>query len=273
MIEKPYPSAESLLAMIGDAGRRMSEIDACEGAAGNISVCLRWEVDVRGLFPTEEKITLPQPVPELAGATMIVSGSGCRLREIGDQPTANLACLVVDQGGVTASRFTAPQRLFKQVTSEFNSHLAVHYDRVLATGTNFHALIHAQPPYLTFLSHIPRYQDAHPLNTRLLRWQPEAIINLPEGIGFALFKIPGSAGLVAMNVTKLRTHRIVVWSKHGVMACSDSSVQRAADRIEYAEAGAHYEYLNISAGEIADGLGVEEIRAICAAFHVKQDYF
>jgi rhamnulose-1-phosphate aldolase len=273
MIEKPYPSVESLLEMIGVAGQRMSEIDACEGAAGNISVCLRWEVDVRGLFPLEEKITLPQPVPELAGATMIVTGSGRRLREIGNQPTANLACLVVDQGGVTAVQFTAPQRSFKPVTSEFNSHLAVHYDRVLTNGTNFHAIIHAQPPYLTFLSHIPRYQDEYYLNTHLLRWQPETVINLPEGIGFAPFKLPGSADLMAMNVSKLRTHRIVVWAKHGVMACSDTSVRRAADRIEYAEASARYEYLNISAGEIADGLSVEEIRAICTAFHVKQKCF
>jgi rhamnulose-1-phosphate aldolase len=273
MIEKPYPSLENLLALIGDAGQRMSEIDACEGAAGNISVCVRWELDVRSLFPLEEKITLPQQVPELAGATIIVSGSGRRLREIADRPTANLACLLVDQGGITANQFTAPQRSFKPVTSEFNSHLAVHSDRILATATNFHAIIHAQPPYLTFLSHIARYRDEHYLNTHLLRWQPETVINLPEGIGFAPFKLPGSADLLAMNVTKLRSHRIVVWAKHGVMACSNTSVQRAADRIEYAEASARYEYLNISAGAIADGLGAEEIRAICAAFHVKQDYF
>lgn len=273
MIEEPYPSLEHLLAMIGDAGKRMSEIDACEGAAGNISVLLRWEVDVRGLFPIEQQVTLPQPVPELAGATMIVSGSGRRLREIRDQPTANLACLVVDRGGVTASQFTAPQRSFRQVTGEFNSHLAVHHDQALATGSNFHALIHAQPPHLTFLSHIPRYQDERYLNTHLLRWEPEAVINLPEGIGFAPFRIPGSADLVALNVAKLRSHRVVVWAKHGVMACSYSCVKRAADRIEYAETGARYEYLNLCAGEIADGLGVEEIRAICSAFHVRQEYF
>jgi rhamnulose-1-phosphate aldolase len=273
MINKPYPSLESLLAMIGGAGKRMSEIDACEGAAGNISVCLHWEVDVRALFPVVEKITLPQPVPELAGATIIVSGSGRRLREIGDQPTANVACLVVDEGGQTADQYTAPQRYFQKVTSEFNSHLAVHYDRVLSSATNFHAVIHAQPPYLTYLSHIPRYQDVRYLNTHLLRWQPEAIVNLPEGIGFAPFKIPGSEDLVAANALLFRTHRVVVWAKHGVMACSDISVKRATDRIEYAETSARYEYFNLAIGEIGDGLSVEEIRAICTAFHVKQEYF
>jgi rhamnulose-1-phosphate aldolase len=78
---------------------------------------------------------------------------------------------------------------------------------------------------------------------------------------------------MADNVELLRKHRIVVWAKHGVMARSDVSVKRAADRVEYAEAAAKYEYLNLSAGEIAEGLSVEEIRDICQAFNVKQDIF
>jgi len=273
MITKPYPSLEGLLRMIGDAGKRMSEIDACEGAAGNISVCLRWDIDVRGLFPVVEKIALPQPVPELAGAIIIISGSGRRLREIGDQPTANVACLVVDKGGQSADQYTAPHRYFQKVTSEFNSHLAVHYDRVLSTNTNFHAVVHAQPPHLTYISHIPRYQDMRYLNTHLLRWQPETIVNMPEGVGFAPFKVPGSEELVAINAMLFRTHRVVLWAKHGVMACSDISVKRATDRIEYAETSARYEYFNLSVGEIGDGLSAEEIRSICDAFNVKQDFF
>jgi len=47
----------------------------------------------------------------------------------------------------------------------------------------------------------------------------------------------------------LRRHRIVIWGKHGVMARSDVSIKRAADRVEYAETAAKYEYLNLSAGE------------------------
>lgn len=70
----------------------------------------------------------------------------------------------------------AYERRFERVTSEFNSHLAVHYDQVMASETNFYAVIHAQPPYLTSLSHAPRYQDEATLNHRLLRWQPETIV-------------------------------------------------------------------------------------------------
>jgi rhamnulose-1-phosphate aldolase len=79
--------------------------------------------------------------------------------------------------------------------------------------------------------------------------------------------------LMASNVECLRSHRIVIWAKHGVMARSDVSVKRAADRVEYAETAAKYEYLNLRVGEIGKGLSADEIRSICETFDVKQDIF
>lgn len=273
MLKPPYPALDDLLDMIGQAGRHLADFEASEGASGNISVCIRWAIEPRTRFPVEEEIKLPQPVPELAGATFIVSGSGRRLRELPNDPAAHLACLIVNEGGESAQLYTAYNRRFEHVTSEFNSHLAVHYDQIHRTGTNFHAVVHAQPVHLTYLSHIPRYQEQKYLNTQLLRWQPETIVNLPEGIGFIPFMIPGSPELMAANVPSLCEHRIVIWAKHGVMSRSDVSVKRAVDRVEYAETAAKYEYLNLSVGEIGEGLSVDEIRAICETFDVEQDIF
>lgn len=273
MIEAPYPELDELMTLIGEAGRRLCEIEASEGAAGNISVYMGWPLDPRRRFPLVERIELPIAAPELAGGSFLVTGSGRRLREILHDPAANLGFVTVDEGGRTGRLYTSPRRLFARLTSEFNSHLAVHADQVRRTGTNFHAIIHAQPPHLTYLSHIARYRDEHYLNRHLLRWQPEMIINLPEGIGCVPFHLPGSDELMAATVNSLRDHRVVLWCKHGVMARSDQSVKRAADRIEYAETGARYEYLNLTNGEQAEGLTVEEIRAICAAFGVQQTIF
>lgn len=97
MLNPPYPVLDDLLEKMGQASRHLSEIEASEGAAGNITVCLRWPIEVRTRFPVFEKVELPQAVPELAGATFIVSGSGLRLREIIDEPVAHLACLVVNE--------------------------------------------------------------------------------------------------------------------------------------------------------------------------------
>jgi len=272
-IETPYPELDELATLIGEAGRRLSEIEATEGAAGNISVYIGWQIDPRRKFPTTETIELPEPTPELAGKSFLVSGSGRRLREIIQDPAANLGFMVVDDGGKTGTLYTSPRRLFVRLTSEFNSHLAVHRDQVCLTGTNFHAVIHAQPLHLTYLSHIPRYQNEQYLNRHILRWQPELIIQLPEGLGYLPFLVPGSPQLMCATVESLRTHRVVVWGKHGVMARSDQSVKRAADRIEYAETGAHYEYLNLVNHEQGEGLAAEEIRAACQAFGVQQSVF
>lgn len=272
-VQPPFPDIEALMLLIGQAGRRLAEIDASEGAAGNISIYVDWALDPDFHFPARETLELPEACPDLAGKGFLVTGSGRRLREVMDDPPANLGYLVVDACGTTGTLHSSPRRLFERLTSEFNSHLAVHLDQVRRTGSNFHALIHAQPLHLTYLSHIPRYQDTGYLNRHVLRWEPECIINLPEGIGYLPFMIPGSAELMAANVAALRTHRVVLWAKHGVMARSDQSVKRACDRIEYAETGARYEYLNLTNHGLADGLTVDEIRQVCATFGIRQEIF
>ena len=211
--------------------------------------------------------------PALAGYSLLITGSGRRLREIIDDPIANLGFLTIDEGGTTGKLYTSPLKLFTRLTSEFNSHLAIHNDQVRTTGTNFNAIVHAQPLYLTYLSHIQAYQDEKTLNTRLLRWQPEAIVNLPEGLGMVPFYVPGSPELMAATMESLRSHRVVVWSKHGVVARSELSVKRATDRIEYAETAAHYEYMNLVNHNMAEGLSTDEIREICKRLDVQQNIF
>src|SRR5512139_3903726 len=99
MIEAPYPELDELVTLIGEAGHRLSEIEASEGAAGNISVYAGWPIDPRRKFPLAETIELPLPVPELSGSTFLVTGSGRRLREIIQDPAANLGCLVIEDDG------------------------------------------------------------------------------------------------------------------------------------------------------------------------------
>jgi rhamnulose-1-phosphate aldolase len=268
-LAEPFPDLEEILASIGAGGSHLAAIEASEGAAGNISVYVGWPMDVRRRFPVVQEIPLPLPAPHLAGHIVIVTGSGRRLREIHADPAANLGVVVISLDGTSGMLHTSHSRLFERVTSEWNSHLAVHDDMVDRTGTNFHAVVHAQPLHLTYLSHIPEYRNEEFLSRRLLRWEPETIINLPAGIGALPFMLPGSAPLMEANVQSLRVHRIVVWAKHGVMARSGISVKRAVDRIEYAETAARYEYMDLSLGGRAEGLKVEEMREIVAAFDVK----
>ncbi len=264
---------EQLLHQLGQVGKRLSEIGAAEGAAGNLSICFRETLNLTSCFPNVQTVELPVPAPDLAGATLIVTGSGRRLREIIEAPTANLACIVVEAGGRTGKMFTSPDCQFKRVTSEFNSHLAVHHDQMRSRDIKLHTVLHGQPLHLTYLSHLPNYQDEQYLNHHLLRWQPETILNFPEGIGVLPFILPGSAHLTIETMLALRDHQIVIWSQHGVMARSDDSIFHAMDLIEYAETAAHYEYLNLISGDSSEGLRPEHIRAIAGSWNIQQNIF
>ncbi|WP_454051784.1 class II aldolase/adducin family protein [Cellulomonas sp. Marseille-Q8402] len=258
----PFPALDELLAAMGDAGARICAIDASEAGAGNISVYLGWDVELRRRFPVTEEVTLPVPVPALAGRTVLATGSGRRLRQIQDDPEAAIGALRVHEGGTTATLHTSPRRLFERLTSELNSHLAVHQDQVARRGIGFQAVVHAQPPHLTYLSHVPAYRDTAAMNAAVLRWEPESVVSLSQGVGVLDFMVPGSAELQAANVAGLREHEIVLWSKHGTMSRSDVSVTRAVDRVEYAETGARYEYMDLVAGGGAQGLTRDEIRSV-----------
>lgn len=262
-----------LFSEIGDVGNRLSGLGAAEGAAGNISVCVREIMDLPDSFSEAQSIDLPLTVPELVGAGVIVTGSGCRLRDIADSAAANLAIVLIEEGGITGKIFTAKVSNFKRITSEFNSHLGIHHSRMKSQDIKIHAVVHAQPPYLTYLSHIQKYQDKVYFNKHLFRWQPETILSIPQGIGMLPFIVNGSDVQMSETVLKMKEHSIVMWAQHGVVVRADDSIIHALDLIEYAEAAAKYEFLNLSAGEKADGLSPEQIREICQAWKISQSIY
>lgn len=261
------PTTAEILSSMGEAGRRICAIDASEAGAGNISCAVSWEPELES-FDEAEEIPLPVTVPALAGRTLFVTGSGRRLRQIADDPLANVGLLVVHPGGESGTLRSSRRRRFRVLTSELNSHLAVHADQVTARGVDFLAVVHAQPIHLTYLSHLAEYRDTVRMNARLIRWEPETVVALPEGIDVLEFMVPGSEELQQHNVAALRDHQIVLWSKHGVMARSDISATGAVDKLEYVETAARYEVLDMSMGRRAEGLSLEELRRVKAAFRV-----
>ncbi|HEY0734643.1 MAG TPA: class II aldolase/adducin family protein [Herpetosiphonaceae bacterium] len=264
------PSITSLIAEIGAVGVRMTEIDAAEGAAGNISVFLR-DLDSPPDYAGERRvIDLPLAAPALAGGWLLVTGAGRRLRDVGTTPATTLCWLHIHEHGQQAALFVGSDI---RPTSELNSHLAVHNDQVARRGLSRHVVLHAQPPYLTYLSHIERYGDTTALNRRLLRWQAETIIEFPEGIAMLPFEVPSSPEQAQATMCAMRYHRAVVWQRHGIVTRTDGSISKAGDLVEYAEAAARYEYLNLQSGEPSGGLSDDQMRLICERLGVEQSIF
>jgi len=273
MSKATHLQIEAILAEMGEVGRLLHQMGAAEGSAGNISAGVRDPLEIRHLFPNQEQVQLPGPVPALAGMMFIASGSGCRLRDIQKYPTANLGCILVNESGETAQLFTAGDRQFSRLTSEFNSHLIVHNDQMAGGKLKFHAVLHAQPLYVTYLSHIERYQDEKYLNYHLMRWEPETILQFPQGMGVLKYRVPGSSAMAEATAESLRSHVLAIWSQHGVICRSDISLMRTFDMVEYAETAAHYEFLNLVAGEPGSGLSVDELRELCRNQNVQQEIF
>lgn len=278
-------TAAAILDSMGRAGERLDHMGACEAGAGNISVSIRQTPpDLDDFFPETSLIDLPVAVPGLAGWTFFVTGSGCRLRDVREAPRENVSVVIVQEGGTRATWRTAPERAYAKPTSEFNSHLGVHEDQVTRRGLDFQAVIHAQPPYLVSLSHIPGLRTQHDFNHAVLRWEPETIVQVPAGIKVLDFMVPGGEELGAANVAGLRDHQIVLWSKHGIMVRSDDSPLAAVDKVEYVETGAMYEYRNrLLTGAVAaagldrtqtgEGLLESESKRVIEAFGVDTDLF
>ncbi len=99
----------------------VADIEASEGAAGNISVCLRWPVEPRTRFPVVDRLELPQAVPELAGASLLVTGSGASPARDRRRPRCEPRLSRRRGGGRTARMHTSHHRRFERVTSEFSS--------------------------------------------------------------------------------------------------------------------------------------------------------
>ncbi|MFE6280912.1 class II aldolase/adducin family protein [Streptomyces sp. NPDC057877] len=265
-------SVTALLQEMGRAGARLDTLRACEAGAGNVSVALPTPADLAVTFPRFEACELPGAAPALAGWTVLVTGSGQRLRDVGAAPTAAVAAVSIDADGSATLRY-ADDRAWARPTSEFNSHLAVHDDQVGRRGlTGPHSVVHAQPPYLVALSHHGP-ADSAKFSRQILRWEPETVVQLPEGVGFLDFMVPGSQRLQEASVAGLREARIVIWAKHGLLARSDDGPLKAVDLIEYAETGAMYEALNTRTGSLGQGLTDDEVRAVIEAFDVRTTLF
>jgi rhamnulose-1-phosphate aldolase len=260
--------ADRWLDEIGTTGARLTALGALEGAAGNISVFL--PAHTPGLpalleqrYPRDRAYDVPGNV-QLPPGVLLITGTGRRLRDCTERPDDVLCAIVIDADGVWLHR--APESGVEP-TSEIDSHAGIHAV-TLGTQPEVNAVVHAQPPKLTYLSHVPAYRDEVVFNRQLLRWQPETIVNLPEGISVLPFETPGTQAQGSSTLEAMRRHRVVIWSKHGVIVRSPKGPGAAADLIEYLEAAADYEVTDLQAGRLADGLSLAELRAVAVRFGI-----
>ena len=213
-LKEPFPDLGEILASIGEGGKRIAKIDAAEGAAGNISVCIGWPIEVRRRFPVAEEIPLPQPAPHLAGRVVLVTGSGRRLRDIAADPAANLGAVVIGADGETGTLCTSPRPALR--AADVGVELA-------PGGPRRHRRAHRRPtstPSSTPSRRTsPTSATSRPTATRIgsagacCAGSPRRSSTCRPGSASCRSCCRGRATLMEANVESLRRHRIVLWSQ------------------------------------------------------------
>ena len=75
--------------------------------------------------------------------------------------------------------------------------------------------------------------------------------------------LPGSTQLMEATVSGLRSHKAILWQRHGIVTHSKQGLIKAADLVEYAETAARYEVTNLQSSNLSSGLSMDELRKIC----------
>eukprot|EP00708_Paratrimastix_pyriformis_P004547 GAFH01003437.1.p1 GENE.GAFH01003437.1~~GAFH01003437.1.p1 ORF type:complete len:298 (-),score=29.36 GAFH01003437.1:52-822(-) len=239
-------------------------MNAAEGRSGNISVHLDLPADYPG---TGKVFQFAGSFPHLVGQYYLVKVTSTRLWMLATHPE-EVMCLVriVDEGRSYEMLLGAGKP-----TSEIAAHFGI-YETRARLGLPTRAVIHAQPQHITALTLTEPYGNNLGFNRLVYRQEPETALMIPEGIAVLPYLAPGSEALAeATGAATARGHRVIVWAKHGIIACHPEGLMACFDLIDYVEAAARLAYTNmafLTRGEISLHT-VEDLRALAESLHVQ----
>ena len=236
-----------------------------ERNGGNISVDLtsligETETELPPILPP---VSLPEPVPALAGRIFYVTGTNKRMRYVARAPFQNGSVIRIAPSG-EAYEIIAEEPILP--TSELPSHLAMH-NFLRARGRDNRVVLHTHPTDLIGLSHCTPFLDSDRLTRTLWAMIPECRIIVPRGVGVVPYEIPGTTELARATIARLDRHDVVLWEKHGILAVGDDLIE-CFDAIDTLSKAAQI-YLNArQAGYEPQGLTDRQLDDLVPAFRL-----
>lgn len=264
------PALKSILDETRGVAALLWEKGWAERNAGNLSVDVTGHVSGCDLGPTpgiQGRLEFTYPV--LADRFFLVTGSGRRFREVAEEPAVNTCILQISKDGSAYSLVwgggAGPD--FKP-TSEFPAHLRIHEHLRKSDAVEI-AVLHTHPNDLIALTHLPEYRSEADLNSVLWCIHPEVKVNLPKGVGFVPYAIPGTEALAVATVQGFeRGYSVVLWEIHGVVAKAKSPME-GFDLIDIANKAASLVLMCRSVGHIPTGLSKEQLEALTKEFDLE----
>ncbi len=201
---------------------------------------------------------------EAAGMSFFVTGTGRRMRDLRKPETSS--CIITYNSEATGYYIiwggnNDPE--FRP-SCELLPHVKMHLD-IIASGSNYKAVLHTHPIELIALSHHPVIGASEELFNRCV-WSmlPEVRVYVPRGIGLTPYSAPSSEELADRTVKALRTKDVAIWSMHGATAAG-LDAEMAFDFIDVANKGAKVYLTCLESGYIPYGMNdaqMEELEEI-----------
>lgn len=237
-----------------------------ERNGGNVSYLLK-EEEVRQYFKKDtflRQIKLSFEAPEnLRGKYFLVTGTGKYFKNIIKDPETNLGLVKISDDGLHADLlwgFLDGGRF----TSEFPAHLMSHSVR-LSIDPNHRIVMHTHPTYTMCMTACVKTDEIE-FTRKLWKSNTEAVVVFPEGIGVLPCMICGTNEIGLATAQKMKEHRIVTWTNHGIYGVG-TSIDEAFGLIETVEKTAQVYMLTL--GHVINEIPDEVILGLAKLWNLK----
>lgn len=165
-------------------------------------------------------VSLKEPIPLLANSFVLVTRSGCYLKNVASDPAVNAGIVELDNAGASW-RSVWGLKDGGRPTSELEAHLGCYQTARKASHASMRVLYHAHVASVAALSALLP-PDAKTVTNALWRSLTESAIAFPAGVGALPWMVPGSLELAQATAQALSSYPACVWQLHGVFASGET---------------------------------------------------
>lgn len=239
-----------------------------ERNGGNVSLRLL-DSDLEP-FPEARRVkrtlAMSQPIPDLAGQTFLVTGTGKYFRNVQLDPERNLGLIRIQPGGASLEVLWG----FSDgggPTSELPAHLKSHLARQAASGGRCRVIMHCHATNLIALSYVLEFTSAN-VTRALWEGSTECLVVFPEGVGALDWLVPGTDEIGDATARLMAQHPLVLWPYHGVFGAG-KTLDEAFGLIDTAEKSAEILVKVLSMGGPRQSLTRDNLRDLATRFGVE----
>ena len=212
--------------------------------------------------------------PSLAGAHFVVTGAGCHLRNVAQDPAHNIGIVQTNPAG-DAWRVVWGLRDGRP-TSEFPTHFMNHAVRMAASDGADRVIYHAHTPNLIAMSYLLPPED-RAYTRALWKTMTECVMVFPQGVGVLPWMVPGGVEVARATSLKMRDHAAVVWALHGLFVAGetfDAAIGLAQVLEKAAQIYRYARQMNGGSPDFPETISDEGLRAVAAAYglDLNEDY-